>query len=296
MKLRRPALLTLALWIGLALSAPAQQPKASTHHSLWMVQGKSNVVYLLGSVHVLRAENYPLPKVIESAYSNSAIVAFETDIGAMEDPATQMKVMTKAALPNGESLQGQLSPTVYTNFIAHLESAGLPAAVFESLKPSIAAVTLAAVDLQKQGFDPEYGLDKHFYGLAHKQGKEIAMFESLDFQINLLTDCSKEEGELLMKATLEDIDTLKTELGKLLKAWETGDADTLDKILTEAAREAPAIYKRLFSDRNARWVPKIQEWMRGGKNVIVIVGAGHLVGKDGVVETLRKSGARVQQL
>jgi hypothetical protein len=260
------------------------------------VQGQSNVVYLLGSVHVLKSENYPLPAVIEGAFSNSAIAVFETDIGAMEKPETQMKVLGRARLPEGQTLQEQLSPAVYSNFTNHIAQVGLPMMMFDQLKPSIAAVTLAVVDLQKQGFDPEYGLDKHFYALAQKTGKEIAMLETVDFQVGLLTDLSKEEGELLVETTLKDIDKMKNEFGKLLTAWETGDADTLEQLLNEASKEAPAIYKRLLTDRSAGWVPKIQEWLRGSKNVIVIVGAGHLVGREGVVELLRRRGLKVNQL
>lgn len=283
---------------GLLWSASAQPKPASTatHHSLWQVQGQSNVVYLLGSVHVLKADNYPLPAVIERAFTNSAIAAFETDIGAMEQPETQMKVLSRARLPEGQTLQEQLSPAVYSSFTNHAAQVGLPLMAFEQLKPSIAAVTLDVVDLQKQGFDPEYGLDKHFYALARKTGKETATLETVDFQIGMLTDFSKEEGELLMETTLKDMDKMKSEFGKLLTAWETGDANALEKLLNEASKEAPAIYKRLLTDRSASWVPKIQEWLRGNKNVIVIVGAGHLVGREGVVELLRGRGLKVNQL
>jgi uncharacterized protein YbaP (TraB family) len=204
--------------------------------------------------------------------------------------------MSKARLPEGESLSQELSPEVYRSFTNHLQEEGLPAVVFDQFKPSIAAVTLAALDLQKEGLDPEQGLDKHFFARAKKEGKQIAALETVDFQIGLITDFSKEEGELFMKTTLKDMDKLKTDIEDLLKAWQTGDAAALEKLLNDAAREAPAIYKRLLTDRSARWVPKIEEWSRSDKNVIVIVGAGHLVGKEGVVELLRTKGLKVTQL
>jgi uncharacterized protein YbaP (TraB family) len=296
MKLKRLISIVALLLVAFVSPALAQLPKVTTHHSLWEVQGKSNVVYLLGSVHVLKAENYPLPAVIETAFSNSVLVVFETDVGAMDQPETQLRVMSKARLPEGESLSQELSPEVYRSFTNHLQEEGLPAVVFDQFKPSIAAVTLAALDLQKEGLDPEQGLDKHFFARAKKEGKQIAALETVDFQIGLITDFSKEEGELFMKTTLKDMDKLKTDIEDLLKAWQTGDAAALEKLLNDAAREAPAIYKRLLTDRSARWVPKIEEWSRSDKNVIVIVGAGHLVGKEGVVELLRTKGLKVTQL
>jgi uncharacterized protein len=213
----------------------------------------------------------------------------------MEQPATQLKLLSKTGLPQGETLSQQLSPEVYGRFTNHLRGIGLPAAMFENLTPAMAGMTLEVLEMQKLGLDPQYGLDKHFYVRARQEGKQIIPLETVDFQIALMTDFSKGEGELLMKITMDDIDKVKTELGDIVKAWQTGDADNLEKMLNDASRQAPAIFKRLITDRNERWVPKIEEWLQGDKNAIVIVGAGHLVGKDGVVELVRKKGLKVSQ-
>jgi uncharacterized protein YbaP (TraB family) len=294
-----------ALYLGLLIPAAfllpiaAQQPlpvAAATRHCLWRVEGHGKAVYLLGSVHFLKAEDYPLPAPIEAAFTNARIVAFETDIGAMQGPETQLQLLSKATLPQGQTLRDQLSPSLYTRFTNQLEQTGLPAAMVASLKPAVAAMALEAVELQKLGYDPEYGLDKHFYNRARKAGKQVVPLETVEFQIGLLTGLSKEEGELVVKTTLEEIDKTKTEVRELLKAWQTGDADALEKMLNEASREAPAIFKRLVTDRNERWLPQIEAWLRDDSDVIVIVGAGHLVGKEGVVELLRKKGFKVTQL
>jgi uncharacterized protein YbaP (TraB family) len=297
MKTGRLVSFSLAILLASLATATAQKPSTAnaTRHSLWKAEGKRCSVYLLGSIHVLKAGDYPLPAPIESAFSNAPVVVFETDIGAMEKPDAQMQIMSKAMLPEGQSLQEQLSPALYTRFTNQLQEAGLPALMVERFKPAIAALTLEVMELQKLGYDPEYGLDKHFYALAEKAGKQVVPLETIEFQIRLLTDLSKEEGEMVMKSTLDDLDTTKKDVQDLLKAWQTGDANGLEKMLNEAAHDAPAVFKRLVSDRNQRWVPKIEEWLQGDKNVIVIVGAGHLVGKDGVVELLRKKGSKVVQ-
>src|SRR5262249_18337199 len=123
----------------------------------------------------------------------------------------------------------------------------------------------------------------------------IVALETVDFQIDLLTDFTKEEGELLMKTTLRDMDKLKQEFGDIIKAWQTGNADELEKLLNEATQDAPVIFKRFVADRNRRWLAKIQELARGKENAIVIVGAAHLVGKEGVVELLRQRGLKLTQ-
>jgi uncharacterized protein len=283
------------LCFSFSVSAQPAASAAGNRRSLWKVQGQSNSVYLLGSVHVLKKAHYPLAGPIEAAFSNSAIAAFETDIAALDDPSSAMKLLAKSQLPAGETLKSQLSPDVYKLWTSQLEKSGLPPIMFEQFAPGMAAITVAALEMQKLQLDPKYGVDKHFFALAKETGKEIVPLESVDFQINLITGFTKEEGEGLLKATLQDIKTLKSDLGELLKAWEFGDGAQLEKLLNDAMKDSPAIYKRMLTDRNRDWLPKIEALARGKKNAIVIVGAAHLVGKEGVVELLKAKGWKVTQ-
>jgi len=285
----------LALYFVPVLSAQQKQAATATRHSIWKVTGKTNTVYLVGSIHVLKAEDYPLPDVIEAAYSNSAIAVFETDIQALEDPAMAMSLMSKARLPEGQTLQKQLSPETYKLFSEKLSASGMPAEMFDQFTPPMAAMTLEVLEMTKMQLEPKYGLDKHFFALAKEDKKKIVPLETVDFQIGLLTEITKEEGELLMKTTLKELDNVKKDLTELLNAWKTGDADRLAKLLNEAMQDAPVIYKRLLTDRNRNWIPKLEDLARGDKTAIVVVGAGHLVGKDGVVELLRQKGFKVTQ-
>ena len=274
---------------------PAQPATAAVKHSLWKLQGKQNTVYLLGSVHVLKKENYPLPKPIDLAFSNASVVAFETEIDKLESPDLAMKLALKGVLPDGQTLAEQLSPQVYAGFSNHVQKAGVPVQIFDTFTPAMAALTLVAIELKKMQLDSEFGLDKHFFELARQAGKKIVSFETVDFQINMMTSFSKEEGELLMKTTLRDIDVMQNDLNELLHAWQTGNATKLEKLLNEAKADAPVIFKRLVTDRNLAWVPKIEDLARQKENAIVIVGAGHLVGPQGIVELLRKKNYKITQ-
>jgi len=288
-------ILGLAVCLISPVRAQESQRAASTHHSLWKVEGQRNAVYLLGSVHVLKKENYPLAAAIEAAFTNSSVVVFETDVAALDDPGIAFKMMSKCRLPEGETLSQQLSPEVYKQFTNHLSGSLMSAGMMEQFTPAFAAMTLVVLEMQKLGLEPEHGLDKHFFARARKEEKQIVPLETVDFQIDLLTEFTKAEGEPLMKATLKELETMKNDLTDLLNAWETGDAKKLEKLMNEAMADEPVIYKRLLTDRNRNWLPKIEEFLRGDKNTIVIVGAGHLVGKEGVVELLRKKGLKVTQ-
>jgi uncharacterized protein YbaP (TraB family) len=287
-------LLALLSFPSLATDPPPATAGAGLH-CLWKAEGKSNVVYLLGSIHVLKSADYPLPTQLEAACSNASIAVFETDLDRMETPEVQLALLNQSLLPPGESLSTVLSPATYAMFENHLHDAGFPGDIFDQTRPSVAALTLAVLEFQKLGFDPKYGLDQHFFARARNEHKQIIPLETVEFQINLATDFTREEGDLMMKRTLEDIDQTRKSFTDLLTAWQQGDAGKLEQLLNQARLEAPAIFKRLVTDRNRRWAPRIQDLLLGSQSAVVIVGAAHLVGPDGLVEILRQSGCKITQ-
>ena len=299
MNAKRLHVLSVACLLSVASAHAADDdkvPKSAHPLPLWKVEGQKSTVYLLGSVHFLKAGDYPLAGPIESAYSNAQVVVFETDMGAMESMKVQAKMASKSQLPADQTMRDWLSPEVYINFEKHASATGLPPALFDRLKPSVAAVAVVALEMQKMGFDPAYGVDQHFFNRAQKDGKQIVPLETVDFQIGLITDLTKEEAGLMVRTLLADFDNVRNEIKTLMQAWQQGDTVKLEKLLNEATREAPGIYRRFVTDRNERWVPKIEELARGDKPAIVIVGAGHLVGQDGVVNLLKKRGLTLTQM
>lgn len=295
MKITRLLQLIVVVCLSSTPATFAKDAPKPAQHAAWRIQGDKCSVYLLGSVHVLKEEHYPLPAVFERAFSNASLVVFETDIGAMMKPKTQMKLMEKAQLPDGQTLKDVLAEKTYADLSAHLKQSGLPEMMFTSMRPGMAVMMLAMLELQKEGYNPEDGMDLHFYQRCKKGGKTVRGLESLDFQMNLICDLTKEEGESLVKSTLKDLKDAKSKFGELIKSWQAGDSAGLEKLLNEAQKEDPAVMKRFLTDRNLKWVPQIEELAKGTNNVVVIVGAGHLVGKDGVVELLKQRGGKVTQ-
>ena len=277
------------------LHAEDGSKSTSAKHAAWRVQGSNCVVHLLGSVHVLKEEHYPLPAVFESAFSNASVIVFETDVGGMMKPETQAQLLGKAMLPDGVFLKDHLSKETYTNLLVYLKDNELPEILVNKLRPGFAMMTLVMLEVQKLGFQAEQGMDLYFYRRAQKQKKSIRELETLEFQVNLVCELDKEESESLVKSTLEDLKDAKTKFGELLGAWQRGNEGELEKILNEANRKEPELMKRLVTDRNARWTPQVEQFARGTDNVAVVVGAAHLVGKDGLVDMLRKRGWTVTQ-
>ena len=296
----RSARVSFRLFIVLFILAGTAMPMAShgaDQHCLWKVQGPKTTVHLLGSIHLLKKEDYPLPAVMEQAFTNARVVGFETDIEALDDPKAQFGLLSKAQLPEGETLASQLSKETYAKLTAHLKETGVPGgiAVFEHFRPWFVAMGLLALELPALGLDPQYGVDKHFYGPAREAGKTILPLETVDFQLGLFANLSKEEQQSLMESTLKDIKNMRTMLEELVGSWRKGDAVKLDKLINQALVDEPVLFRRLVTDRNVQWVDQIEKLLKGDKPALIIVGAAPLVGKDSVVEMLQKKGFKVVQ-
>ena len=289
--------LLLCLLLNPTFCFPAEQAaKASSKHSLWKVQGKTNAVYLFGSIHFLKKEFYPLDAPIEEAFKKSQTVVFETDIAELESPKNALKLMTLGQFPEGETLEKHLTKETYAKLQKKLKEASVPATLLEQLRPWMAAVTLVVFEIYKLGFEPSNGIDKYFHRQALEAKKKIEGLETVEFQTSLFADLAKEDQEAFLKQTLDDLDQFEKSFNDIIEGWQTGDAKKIEDLLLDPMRKYPAIFKKFLTDRNERWVPKIEDLLRSGQNVFVVVGAGHLVGTNGVVELLKKKGLTVRQL
>jgi uncharacterized protein YbaP (TraB family) len=259
------------------------------------VRGRNNTVYLFGSIHFAKEDFYPLPKAIEQAYERSQIAVFEADLGEMKSLDTQTKLVKAGMCPAGETLSEHVSKDTYAALQSWLKNVvGEPSAL-DPMKPWLASVSVVALELQKLGFSPNQGIDEHFYSKAKTDKKEIRALETVEFQINLFATLSREDNELFLKSMLEDADRFPKIFADVIDAWKIGNAAKIEPLLLESTQKYPAIHRKFLTDRNHAWLPKLEELLQGQKNVFVVVGMAHLVGKDGVVDLLRKKGFRIEQ-
>lgn len=275
-----------------AKSTTVQQDHKS---SLWSIQTQSNKFYLLGSLHLLKQDAYPLDPVIGSAYSDSRKIVFETDIAALQEPALQAKMLQLGLYPEGQNLLQDLDGPTRQLLEKKMNALGLPLAQFARFKPWFIALTLTTLELQRMGFSPMYGVDVHFFNKASTDAKEIGFLESAEFQLNLLGNMVKKDQIDFLNQTLKDLEVVDELAADLVKFWKTGNANELHKLLFRSFKNYPAIHDRLLIQRNRKWVDEIEVLMRENKNVLFVVGAGHLVGPQSVVDLLKKRGYKVKQ-
>jgi uncharacterized protein YbaP (TraB family) len=244
----------------------------------------------------MKPEHYPLDPALEAAFEQVDHIVTEVDIDSLAMPDVAQNIASTGLYMDGSRLSDKLSEKTYGVVKQTAEELGFNPAMLNQFRPWFAALTLATLKLQKLGFQPQFGIDKYFHTKAKTKNKDRHALETIHFQTSLLSKMSETMQEDMLLQTLIDLKAVDTYFDDLYQAWLTGDMQKLDGLLSDNYEDYPSIYKYMIVDRNKDWVPKIQQFMGSNENYLVIVGAGHLVGKESVVDLLRAKGYRVEQL
>ncbi len=288
--------LVLPVLFALALSVGAPSAQTGKKHFLWKVEGpKGAVAYLLGSLHVLTPDFYPLSPEIDKAFAASTTLVAEVDLDEMSDPVQMMGALAKAMLTDGRTLDQLIAPETFAEVKRRAEKAGLPMLALQRMKPWLAAVTLMVPTLQAAGFHPEFGVDRHFFNRAKAAGLKRLSLETIAYQLDRFDQLSPKLQEEMLKATLEDLDTQVGNVGVLAKAWAAGDTQGMEVLLLGAFLESPELYDRLLVERNRNWIATVDTCLQQNAGCFVVVGAAHLIGPHGVPTLLQKKGYIVTQ-
>jgi uncharacterized protein YbaP (TraB family) len=300
---RRVLVLLLVISAGLAaaVNTRAFGPRggavaAATRNLAWKVSGRQTAVYLVGSVHVLSADYYPINPAIETAFKDSDLLVEEVDLAEGLEPELQLRMLTRGMLPPGQSLDTVVSPATFTLLGQTLMGLGMPIEPLKRFKPWLLALTLVDLSATKAGFEANLGLDRHFYDLAKADGRLIQGLETPEFQISRFDEMSMSQQDRLLASTLKDVATATESLTKLADAWKSGDVGLIERLAFEDFKTEPEMYQRFLVDRNRNWLPKIDALFNRRGRAFVVVGAAHLVGPDGLITMLKAKGYTVEQL
>jgi hypothetical protein len=278
--------LLAAAWLLVGVSAGADDG----HHIFWEVKGKHNIVYLLGSVHMLKAVDSALPPEALRAYAASKVLVMELDLNGAGDEALLDSSAELETLPEGQTLAEAIGPQLYAQLLARTQPLGLEPEVVSHFQPWFAALMVQQLELTKSGFDAAAGVDEQLALMAQADAKPIIGLETMDEQLGFFAHLSLEQQRQFLRSTLQDAATAESESNAVVSAWQHGDTVKLEQLLREGSKDSPDIYRLLTTDRNRRWLPKIVQLLNGDDNYLVIVGALHLIGHDGVVDLLQRQG------
>jgi uncharacterized protein YbaP (TraB family) len=204
----------------------------------------------------------------------------------------------RGLLPDSLTLRDRLEPQNWERLRQAATESGLPEAAYERMQPGIVTMMIVMQAYLRQGLDPELGIDKHFLDAAHAEGRTVRELETVEAQLALFLDLDDELDDIVVSHTLADLGRLGELTDAMIGAWRTGDVEGLDLLLQEQAGTDSRLvewYRRLLNDRNAAMADSVDAWLRGDRDVFVVVGAGHFSGEDGIVQRLQRRGWTVTQ-
>ena len=293
------AVLILCLVLVTSCSTPVDNEDTSLSF-LWEVSSDTNTVYILGSVHVARADLYPLAEAIENAYEVAEYLVVEFNTNAVSTSGMTTLLMEKGMYPSGESLRNNISEDLYSRLhdrLMELDSSGLMFSSISLFEPWVVTTTIAELDYMALDYEAEYGIETHFLEKAEADGRDILELESAEFQLDMFDNMSY-ELQILMLEDAVDNPVTEDEMEAMFEAWSTGDTIKMEQMVFEDIEEDEnyRIFSNIIIDeRNFQMVDKIEQYLQGDETYFVVVGAAHLVGENGIINLLDSKGYTVRQ-
>lgn len=281
----------------LALLAHSVSAAESGHPvTLWEVSGAKNSVYLLGSIHLLRPQDYPLPTALDTAYSDAEVLIMEVDMDDLNPFATQAAFTTYGVLHDDKTLRDLMGSELYEQALIAADAINIPLDMLNKTEPWYAAMTIEIMMLDRIGFDPTLGIEMYMMSKAQVDGKRIDGFETVDEQIQFLDGMSMQAQRDMLMSTLTESAKLGEIMDELIDAWRHGDVAHLESGMLDDLAKHEELNKALVTDRNKRWVERIEELLDDDDDYLIVVGALHLIGDQGVPNLLKKQGIGIYQL
>lgn len=282
----------LGLWLAIAAGGAVS---AAPHHVFWQVKGKHNSVYLLGSIHMLKSTDTALLPDAVAAYRHCKALVMEVDLNDANLASLLGDDAELETLPADQSLSQVVGQDLFAQLVAQTEPLGLDADTLSRFQPWFAALMLQELELAHAGFDPAAGIDERFAQMAAADHKPVIGLETVSEQLGFFSHLSLDEQRGYLRSTLEDAKDSQADTEAVVRAWRNGDTAQLEQLLREGSAESPRLFQSLTTDRNQRWLPKITALLGEEQDYLVVVGALHLVGHDGLVELLQRAGYDVVQ-
>lgn len=276
----------------------------------WKVEKDGSVVYLLGSIHVGSDDLYPMRPDLNVAYANSDHLVVEVNTVAPMDEEEMADIQKKYMLyDDSTTLADHIDATTYAKLQDILKELGAPETAYDSFKAWLVYSRLVLIKSQLNGYEGGLGIDTYFLQKALATGKSVLELESHDSQFSMLNNFSDELIASLLKETVETFhqpdnsaetmaDVFRTNsIEPMVNVWLAGDEAALTES-TEAMKETPEYYKAVIKDRNVGMIEKIEGYLdnENKETYFVVVGAGHMLGEDGIVTKLKEKGYTITRL
>lgn len=263
---------------------------------VYRVSDGKNSLYLGGTIHVLSTSDYPLAKEYFRAFERADILYFETDLAATKSAMFSKMLITALSYPPHKSLRDDLNASTYAKLKAYTQEHNIPLESLERFKVGMAGMNILVSALNELNINA-MGVDEYFYIQAKEHNKAIASLESLETQVDVIAHMGQGVENEFILSSLHDAKNLKEQMFTIVRYFKSANAKALDKeLLAELRSEYPKLYNTLILKRNRAWMDKIKPMLQTKQVEFILVGSMHLVGRDGLLEALKKEGYSVSML
>lgn len=283
------------LMVVLGFSVGLLSTCAVAETSLYEISKGEQKIYLGGTIHVLSNSDYPLPAEYEQAYEQTQILVLETDLKKSNSPEFGQQLAQAFMYTGGKNLAQDLQPKLWQQLQDYADKNQFPLGQMSMFKAVFVSLSLSIMEMQKRGYGLGQGVDMYFYQKASLVNKPIHELESAEDVLSHLNELVDLDANQVIKATLRDLSKIDKVMSQSLVFWRKGDLEKLDKEMARDMREqTPEIYQHLLVNRNQAWLPKLEAMFATPETELVLVGALHLGGKDGLLNALKARGYQIK--
>lgn len=297
MPFRRLFLLLALVSVCACGREPAAAGPAPTG-SVWVVEPPEGEgrLYLCGTIHILRRDDYPLAPAYETAYAGSNRLIFELPPGAATDAALGARMRELGRYGNSDTLEANCGPALWQRLKAWGEKRGVPAATLNGCRPWFVSLLVTSTEYGLLGASPEMGVDQHFEARARRDDKPAEGLETVELQLQLFAGLEDKLQIAMLEQTLDEVDTLSEEYERMISAWKQGRLDELHEMLFREAAKHPQLMDIFLTARNHAWMVRLEELLNRGEHAMVLVGTGHFTSDSGLLKLLEQRGCSVRRL
>jgi uncharacterized protein YbaP (TraB family) len=271
---------------------PVTKKQNNNNTLLWQVSGKglAKPSYLFGTFHLMCKDDIHFSEQLKSAIKNSSEMYMEMD---MDDPSILMSGFLYLNMKNGKTLKDLYSATEYNRVEKYFsDTLHTPLSLLQNAKPYFLVALLYPKMLHCSS---PTGVEEELVKLAKENKKEIKGLETMQFQASVFDSIPYEWQAKELLKNIDSSQQYKNEFDSMLVVYKDQHLDEIGKLFSKSEFGSEAFEDLLITKRNINWVTQLKNIMRN-ESVVVAVGAGHLVGNNGLISLLRKEGYSVDPL
>ena len=267
---------------------------ADAEPAMWVIKDSDSTIYLIGTLHLLKHDAEWNSEKVKKTVGESTELWLE--VAELDNQTAMRPLIATHGKDPSKPLSKKLNQEQRKKLAKMAATYSMPVATLEPMQPWLAAVVLAGMPLAKAGYDPQAGIDRALKAQAVAEGDQIRGFETVRDQVLMFASLSEAAQIVFLVEVLDDLEEGLELVDKLARAWMDGDTETIARLgVEEMKREAPAVYQKLFVDRNIAWSEKIVEILKGSGVQQIAVGAAHLAGPESLQAQLEKRGIKVER-